>query len=73
MNRKPLKRNESRTLPTETILAQRDGRLFCRDCGEPCKRKAALKAGRRQPRCPACGGLLDRRAVGPDGQPLPGE
>lgn len=44
----------------EILQANADSRLVCRDCREPCKAKAAIKAAGRQLRCPGCGGILDR-------------
>lgn len=60
MERAKLNRGQRPQRSTESILAQREGRLVCRDCGQPCAKKDALPGGRQTLRCPACGGLLER-------------
>jgi hypothetical protein len=47
----------------ESVKAQRDGGPSqCRDCRRIIKTKEAL--GGRRPRCPHCGGVLDRTGEG---------
>lgn len=69
MQRRKLNRREVGRRSTEGVLAQREGQLVCRSCGQPCPRKDALGSPKQGFRCPRCGGRLDREAGPVNGQP----
>jgi hypothetical protein len=56
-----LKSGQTRPITAEEALARRQGDLVCRDCGEPCEKKAAIRSHRQSLKCPRCGGFLERR------------
>lgn len=56
--RKP---GQTRHITTEEAIARKEGELICRDCGNPCEKKAAIRGYRQALKCPRCGGFLERR------------
>jgi Zn finger protein HypA/HybF involved in hydrogenase expression len=55
--RKP---RQTRHITTDEAIARQEGELVCRDCGQPCEKKAAIRGYRQSLKCPRCGGFLER-------------
>lgn len=65
------KPGQSRYISEKQAAAAQQGDLFCRDCGQHCEKKRAIKSYRQSLKCPQCGGLLERRLPSVNGQRPP--
>jgi hypothetical protein len=54
-------------LPRREAAALRCSPLVCRDYGQPCRRREAIRGHRQVLKCPHCGGLLDRQRTNEGG------
>jgi len=63
-----LKPGQTRHVTIEEALVSREGQLVCRDCGQPCEKKEAIRSHRQALKCPRCGGFLERHQPQENGQ-----